>query len=232
MDDFFKFENKDLDFPFYNRIPKISAIDWLVLLLGLLMLIGIFIIPYQLDDNIVSILICLVLLVPLLYVSRGKISLFVRKPEKRDIKLIILCLLGYYAYTLTLSLLLSQIGIETTSNVILETDMDIVFWITTFIQLFGEELIKIVTFLITLFLTYKLTNNRKISVICGVITSMLFFGLLHYNAYNGALVQIISIIGIGSIFCTYPYLKTKNIVPGYIVHVLIDSIVFILTMLL
>lgn len=63
-------------------------------------------------------------------------------------------------------------------------------------------------------------------MICGLVISLLIFGLIHYNSYNGALAQIIFVIGFGSIFYTYAYLKTKNVIVAYISHILIDGIVF------
>ena len=48
---FFKFEEDGVDFPFYNGIPKLSMVDWVVLalapfLVGLITLYGDKVIPY------------------------------------------------------------------------------------------------------------------------------------------------------------------------------------------
>lgn len=231
MSDFFKFENEKLDFPFYNGKPSLSAIDWLLLVAGVLVFIWLLFSRIEINDYVVSVLLTLSVLIPLLYVCKGKFSLFFRKPERQDILLIIICLLGYYIYAISLNTILSYFGIGVNANVSTTGDMGLVFWITMLFQLLGEELFKVIILLIVMFLVYKFTNKRKLSMVCGVIISLLIFGLVHYNAYNGALLQIIFTIGLGSFIYFFAYLKTKNVMVSYITHILIDGIVFMLVMI-
>ena len=95
----------------------------------------------------------------------------------------------------------------------------------------GEELFKVIAFLIAMFLIYRITKNRKVSMIIGVLAALLAFGALHYYSYSGNWPQIIFIIGIGSLFYFYAYLKTKNVMVSYIVHLLIDGIIFVCAIL-
>ena len=230
MKDFFKFEEEGYDFPFYNGIPKISTIDWIILALSIIA-VGLLInFPIIIDDNLFSIALCLVTLIPLLYVSRGKIDLFFRMPKRKDIKLIIICVILYYIYAMGSIYILELIGIQTAANAS-NGAVDLLFILISFIQIIGEELIKVIVFLIAMFLVYKITNNRKLSIVISTAIALLIFGLMHYSAYNGNLIQIIFIIGLGSVFYMYAYLKTKNVVVSYLCHIIIDGLVFGLTLL-
>jgi hypothetical protein len=229
MKKFFKFENENIDFPFYNGKPLLSTPDWLILLAGVLAFIGLLFIRTPFDNNTISVLLCLSVLIPIIYVSKGKFELIFRKPKRKDIKLIILCLIGYYIYTLSITIVIDVLHMAPVENAVFSVDMNLVFWITVFIQLLGEELYKLSVFLILMHLLYKFTNDRKISLICSAIMTLLSFGLLHYHSYNGNLAQIICVIGIGGLIYFYPYLKTKNIVIAYIVHILIDAIPFLIS---
>lgn len=228
MDKFFKFENENIDFPFYNGKPLLSTSDWLILLAGVLAFIGLLFIQTPFDNNTISVLLCLSVLIPIIYVLKGKFELIFRKPEMKDIKLILLCLIGYYIYTISITMLIDVLHMAPVENAIFSVNMNLVFWITVFIQLLGEELYKLAVFLILMHLLYKFTKNRKISIICSAIVALLSFGLMHYYSYNGNLAQIICVIGIGGLIYFYPYLKTKNILVSYIVHILIDGIPFLI----
>lgn len=225
MNDFFRFEDDNRDFPFYNEKPKLSKIDWAILLIGVSIFIGIIIIPNNINRNIIPLILGLSTLLPILYVSRGNWNLFFRMPKLKDIPLIILCTLLYYSYSLTMIFILHGAGVGTNGNAV-TTNINIFLCLGLIIQILGEELFKVILMLIVMFLVYNFTNKRKISMICGLVISLLIFGLIHYNSYNGALAQIIFVIGFGSIFYTYAYLKTKNVIVAYISHILIDGIVF------
>ena len=231
MSKFFKFEDEKNDFPFYNGKPSLSKMDWLILLAGLLIFIGILLIPLKLDSNLVGLILCLSVLLPTLYVLKGNYGLIFRKPQTKDIKLIFLCLLGYYVYTLSVVSILSALSMPTAGNAIFGVNMDLAFWINVILQLMGEELYKLLVFLIVMALVYRFTNRRKIAMICGIIVAIFSFGLLHYSAYAGNLAQIIFVIGLGSLIYLYAYLKTKNIVVSYMVHLLIDGLPFLIAII-
>ena len=92
------------------------------------------------------------------------------------------------------------------------------------IQLFGEEFFKIFMLLLVMYGVYKLTNNSNIAVGLGLIGAMVIFGLCHYYAYDGRILQIILIQGFGSIFEYFAYLKTKNVWVSYLLHLVRDLI--------
>lgn len=223
MNNFYRFENENMDFPFYNGIPMLSSKDWLFLLAGVLVFIATLIIPANIDDNTTSLILCLSVLLPLAYVCRGRFELLFRKPERKDIKIIIACLIAYFIYSIVMGILLENLGLAPTTNAAVESNMDLVFWIMTFIQLLGEELFRASIFLIMMHALFNIAS-RKLSIILSTIVALLIFGLMHVNTYGGALAHIILIIGLGGIFYFYAYLKTKNVILSYIIHILIDVI--------
>ena len=92
-----------------------------------------------------------------------------------------------------------------------------------FVQLFGEELFKTNMLLGILLLLFRRSHNRKSAVVIATLVTALVFGLAHYAAY-GSIVQILLIQGLGSIIDMFAYLKTKNVLTSYAVHLLIDLI--------
>ena len=52
------------------------------------------------------------------------------------------------------------------------------------VQLLGEELYKLLTFLVVLILIYKLTKNRTLSVIVATVVMLLVFAVAHLTAYD------------------------------------------------
>lgn len=85
----------------------------------------------------------------------------------------------------------------------------------------GEEFFKVFLLLIIMYLVYKFTNNRNLAIRLGIIFTLIAFGFIHMGAY-GRLLQVLLIQGLGSIFDLYAYMKTKNVLVSYIIHLLID----------
>jgi hypothetical protein len=86
-DDFFKFEDK-VDFPFYNQIPSFPIKDKIVWIVALLVFAYLLFplfpsVLLDLPDSVMPILYCVVLLLPVLYSTKGKIGLVFKKPKKR-----------------------------------------------------------------------------------------------------------------------------------------------------
>ena len=90
------------------------------------------------------------------------------------------------------------------------------------ISLLEEELFKVTLLIILMAVIYYFTKDKKISVWVGVFLNLIIFGLCHLSAYNGNIIQCILVIGLGSFFDLFVYLKTKNIVNSWIVHVMYD----------
>ena len=222
-----------VDFPFYNDIPKLSVGEWLLLLAAVIIMLLLITVP-GLKTDYSPIILCLIMLIPALYVCKGDYSLFFKKPKKRDILTIILCVIASYVYTIAVAIILQFVlGYPLSQNAVLTkfSSPTVFLIISTLMQLMGEEFFKIFMLLIIMYVVYKSTNNRGLSISVGVILTLLIFGLAHSGAYSGRILQILLIQGVGSIFDLYAYMKTKNVVVSYIVHVLIDYIPFVYVML-
>lgn len=228
------FENtSEIDFPFYNGIPELSKFDWMVLAIGpILTLLTIFgitnYIPgieYVLTDNFMPIWFCLITLLPVTYVCRGKLQIFFKMPKLGDIKIILICFILNSIFTIGMAALLTSLGFKLSDNT--STIAHALFTtnnIFLLIQLIGEELFKVSLLLCIMALIYHFSENRRLSVVISTLFVMLVFGLMHLPAYNMNFIQSLFLIGLGAIFDLFPYLKTKNVTNSYIVHVLIDIV--------
>lgn len=229
MSDFFKFEDEDRDFPFYNNIPKLTKVEWVILalapfLVGLITLTSGKCIPYydMLPNGFVQVIYLLITIIPFTYVCHGKLGLIFKKPRLNDFKVIIICVILYFVWGAVIGKIGAFLGFSTDHNMMTKSAVTILDPIFTLIQLMAEELFKVSVLLIGMSLIYYFTKNRKNSLVFGIFASMMIFGLIHLTAYNNNLFQCVFIIGIGSIIHLYPYLKTKNVVNSYITHITID----------
>ena len=223
--DWFKFEDKDYDFPFYKKNPYIPKWGWVVLFLAFL--IGFFLSVYVKIHF--SILGCIVLIVPVLYFLKWDYNAIFRIPSRRDLVLIVALFVGYMIYAVAIGALLDQIGIVS-SGTVDPTSIDVMTLVNSIFSILGEEFIKFIPFMFLLRVIYKYTNNRKLSIIASVILIMIMFASLH--AYNPIMfIFALCIQGVGSIFEFYGYIKTKNIMVPYLCHLLTDEFIFIITIL-
>ena len=209
------------DIPFYNNIPKLAKLDWAILTGSVLLLIG-FLTIIPLPSEYLSISFFLLGLLPALYICKGKYNIFFKKISLKDIKLIILLLIGMYIYSIVMGAILVRLTGSIAGHSEMNTVPSLIFVISMIIQIFGEEFFKIFLLLILMYLVYRFTNNYKSSIIIGLIGSMIIFGLCHYMAYNGRILQILLLQGFGSIFEYFAYIKTKNIWVSYLLHLLRD----------
>ena len=229
MGEFFKFEDENMDFPFYNGIPQLSKIDWIVFalapfLIALISLSGGRCIPFveMLPNGTLPVCYFLVSFIPIAYICHGKLGLIFKKPKLKDFKVIIICFILYFIFSIVFGYLANYLGFATNANPAMKHSISLLPVILTLIQLMGEELFKVSVLLISMGVIYKFTKNRKNTMIFGTFICMMLFGLIHLTAYNYNIFQCLILIGLGSIIHLYPYIKTKNIVNSYLVHILID----------
>lgn len=225
----FQFLEDGIDFPFYNDIPKLSVAEWLFVLAGLILMIALIMglpIPKQLFD----LAICLVVLIPALYICKGNYGLLFKVPKLKDFLTIILCLIGYLIYEFIISgILFFVFKYPISGNSAMETmNFNFISAVGMLIHLMGEELFKILWLLLLMHAVYKLTNNRSLSIGLALAGTLFIFGMAHYYVYGGMVLQILLIQGLGSIFDVYAYMKTKNVIVSYILHIIIDWVPFVL----
>lgn len=224
----FEFLDDGIDIPFYNDIPKLSVFDWGIILASLILMIG-YITVIPITNEYLPLAIFLTGTIPALYICKGNYGLFFKKLRLKDIKLIILCVIGVYIYVVLIRLILSPVGM--TAHAGLDSSVSLLTIVNLLLQVLGEEFFKVFILLIAMYLVYKITGNRNMSIFIGIIASMIIFGLAHYDAYDGKILQILLVQGFGSIFEYYAYLKTKNILVSYLIHLIQDLIPVVMILL-
>ena len=224
----FQFLENGVDFPFYNDIPKLSVAEWLLVLAGILLMIAL-IMGLPVPEQYFDISICLVVLIPALYICKGNYGLFFKIPKLKDLLTIIKCAVLYIIYGEAAGIILLLFKYNVSGNSAIGAQgLNLISIVNTLIHLMGEELFKILMLLLLMYVIYRLTNNRSLSIGLGLIITMLTFGMCHYYAYDGRILQILLIPGLGSIFPLYGYMKTKNVFVSYLIHLLTDLAPFIM----
>ena len=222
--DYFKFENKDLDFPVYKKNPYIPKSGWIVLIIA--MIVGFLMQGLSGNEMIDSILFCFIVLIPLLYYLKWDFKALFQKPKAKEIGLAVALFAGYLIYSYTVGSVLDYFSLTGTSTL----EGISITWTSIpplLFSLMGEELIKLIPFLLFLRIFYKYSNNRKLSIVAAMLLVMVFFAMLHLMDLK-SLPSVLLMQGLGSIFEFYGYIKTKNVFISYITHLLTDVFIFAL----
>ena len=229
MEEEIKKNEVELDFPFYNDNPKIKIIDIIILAITPILFTIYCFIPYQIfPSGTGPYIFCFVQLIAFLYVARGNISLLIKKPKVKDFVRVIITVILAYVFSISVSAVIQYgLKIQLTANDVVTSDKGVAFWFEMIFQLFGEELYKILVFLVVLIIIHKLTKKRTFSIVIATTVSLFCFAIMHYTTYNNFL-HIILLQGVGSLFCMYNYLKSKNILTSYLQHLLFDFFPIIL----
>lgn len=253
----FNWEDNDAgDFPFYKQARIAKPVFWIKLLVLFVVIVFALLAVDLNQDSILNSLmdvgipkwlaaIPTLTLFPLLMFGtawllfRDETRGLFRKLKKSDAKVIVLCWLAYLVYSSLASVFLKLIGQTTVGDAAfghthgpeaIKNSVGILLQLPT--QLFGEELFALFALLIFMTVAYGLFKlNRKTSLIIGLVASGFIFGMAHYKAYDWHLAQMLLIIGAGRIFLTFAYLKTKNILASFLVHVGVDGGALILGIL-
>ena len=223
----FRFEKKDLDFPFYRKNPYVPKSGWIVLLVA--MFAGFIAQAIPEDEILGGLLFFLIIFIPLLYYLKWDIKAIFQKPTAREVGLALLLFAAYIVYAVAMDSLLYSFSMSG-SDVVSESYITIYSMLSLVFALMGEELIKFIPFMFFLRLFYKYSNNRKLSVIVSMIIVMICFGLLH-AVDTKSLLSVIVIQGFGSIFEFYGYIKTKNLLISYLTHFFTDFFIFAIILL-
>ena len=189
----FKFENKDLDFPIYKNNPHISKRGWILLFIALL--VGyVFVQGSQILEGIIA---CIVLIVPVLYFLKWDYKAIFQKPALKDVALAVGLFIAYILYAYVMTIVLSNVGIVGSSDAsptIAFMDIPPLIF-----SLMGEEFIKFIPFIFFLRIFFKYTDNRKLSVIVSMLVVMVLFACIHAFDFR-MLMFALFIQGLGSIF--------------------------------
>lgn len=233
--EFFKFENKNDDFPFYDGKPfYLTGIQSFILLI--IPILSTIIFEYM-GMSIPSFIPPFInIIIPLgifIILTKSSWTKLFRKIKLKDIKLIVIVLIVNYLITIIVGLSMKEIttlSVNPAADIIKGNTQfeNIIFFIKTIPMLFGEELITIIPFLVILQLANKtLKFSRKKAIIVAWVISALIFGAIHLPTYNWNIVQAILGISIVRLVLTYPYIKTKNLWISFFVHLLNDWILLL-----
>ena len=225
--DFFKFEREGLDFPFYRNNPKLNIGKWIILGISFIITMVLIIIPSTFGVDFKNLLYFLIPFIGFGIAVSWKYDLICKKFQRNDFKLIITLIVLELIFSIAIAFIMKSVfNIHGQTNPAIGNLDNIIFWIKFPLQIFGEELLKIIPFLIFLTIFYKITDNRKISIVISTVVALIIFGIMHLPTYNNLIYSII-VIGFGSIFTMFGYLKTKNIFVSYLIHLLFDLIPFL-----
>ncbi len=234
--------NDDRDFPFYNLLPaEIPTWKWLLIILscivgfGALSLIGF---ENQLLELIPRILFTAIPFVTFIVLAKPNWKVIFRPLKRADIPTVIVIWLLTLGLSALAALAISGGNPASfTANAATDTVLSggtlgvIGFYLGTFIQLFGEELVTILPFLAVLYwLHAKAKLSRKTAIILAWVITAIWFGALHLPTYGWNVVQAIVLIGIARLMLTLAFIRTKNILVSFGAHLLNDWVTFTLVM--
>lgn len=101
------------------------------------------------------------------------------------------------------------------------------FYLGTFIQLFGEELFTVLPFLAVLYWCHaKARLGRRTSVVLAWLVTAVWFGAAHLQTYGWDVVQALVVIGSARLVLTLAFVRTKNILVSFGAHLLNDWVTF------
>lgn len=229
--DWFKFENKDLDFPFYKKNPYVPKWGWIVLfvfaIFGFLFQLGDAVdFPQMVETLAFGLVGCFIMIFPILYFLKWDYKAIFQIPRAKDIAIAVGLFVGYIIYSFVIGSILDSLAVS--APVLVEESTTTIFTIPTLLfSLMGEEIIKFLPFMFFLRIFYKYSNNRKFSVIASMLLVMAFFAFLH-SLEPKYFLYAFCVQGLGSIFEFIGYIKTKNILISYITHLCTDVFIFAL----
>ena len=231
--EYFEFEDKGTDFPYYKNGDVFTRKTGLILVLSILLFAFLIFGPVKFQTHQEELILFLAMSLPFVIATGGKLGSLFKKPKLSDLKLVILCVLGDLFLLLiiviiqvTLSTLVPVDFIHTTQSFGEYSSITALAFLVELFQIVAEELYRVLIFIVALYLMYKFTKNRKTSIIIATIISLLIFGLMHINTYPNIAFCII-VMGFGTFFTLYPYLKTKNVLLSILVHMIYNLLVLI-----
>ncbi len=222
--DWFNFEDKDLDFPFYKKNPHVPKWGWIVLFI--LMIIGLFL---SMGSKIhLTIISCIIVVVPVLYFLKWDYKAIFQKLSRKDVALAFALFIGYIIYINIMDSVLGMFGLVPAN--LGGQQITVMTFLSLPFSLMTEEIIKFIPFMFFLRVVYKYSENRKLSIILSMIVTMIFFAFLHGFTLKLFLFTI-WIQGLGSIFEFIGYIKTKNILVSYLTHIFSDLFIYSIAIL-
>ena len=212
--------------PFLNGDSRFTTKNVAILLIGFLITVAAaFIIPPNGNVMLRSILFALPQLLAIVYVFKDDMSNIFRMPKPRDIIIVIIGFILMFVFEILANFIGMALGIPfQTNNSVNGTPLILI--IRSIIQLLGEELVKVIPLIIITAYLYK-SIGRKAAIIVAIIISQIIFALIHIPAYGFSIGFLLLYMGFSSIVLPLVYVKTKNVVLSYLIHLLFDLYAFL-----
>ncbi|MGM0291250.1 CPBP family glutamic-type intramembrane protease [Enterococcus sp. AZ029] len=151
-----------------------------------------------------------------------------------DLKIGIVFLVLQLIYVTVISRLIPNMSANETVNIYSKVPHTLknfsLIAFTTIGNLMLEEIFSIIIF-IALFKLLRYKFSRETAIGTALVLSSIVFGLMHFQAYNWHLAQMILLIGGERLFLTGAYIRTKNIWTSFLMHYVFDMAIFLLVFL-
>jgi len=231
------------DFPFYNLLPgEIATWKWITIILSCIVGFGVLTFTGSANQGIELISRILLTAIPLLtfiFLAKPNWKAIFRPLKLVDIPTMILFWLLTLAASASAAFLvsggdISHFQANSVTDDLLAGGMWNVIWfyVGTFIQLFGEELVTILPFLAMLYWVHsKFGLSRKKSMVIAWIITAITFGAMHLPTYGWNIVQAVVLIGVARLALTLAFIRTKNIAVSFGAHLLNDWATFTLVLI-
>ncbi len=231
------------DFPFYNLLPaEIATWKWAVIILSCV--VGFAVLTFTGSSNqgielITRILFTAIPLLTFIYLTKPNWKAIFKPLKWVDAPTIVFFWLLTLGSSAAVGFLVSGGDIShfqansATDSLLAGGAWNVVwFYVGTFIQLFGEELVTILPFLAVLYWAHsKFGLSRKKAIIAAWIITAITFGAMHLPTYGWNVVQAIVLIGVARIALTLAFIRTKNIAVSFGAHLLNDWATFTLVLI-
>jgi hypothetical protein len=221
------------DFPFYNGLPAALSVSGGVAILAgctagfAILLAAHHLIQYETGRWLGSAALVLLPIGALVLAVGPCWTSFFRRPTLRDV----LLALAFVPLTIVLQivvaipLFLAKMGVANPLFSVVAGAKGIGIadvLARTVLQIFGEELVCILPFIVFLSSLASAQMSRRQAVILAWLASSALFGLLHLPTYSWHLAQALVIIGSGRLVLTASYIATKSIWASFVTHLAAD----------
>jgi membrane protease YdiL (CAAX protease family) len=232
-------ERKDgLDFPFYNLLPaEIATWKWIVIILSCV--VGFAVLSFigwedQGFELIPRVLFTAIPLITFIVLAKPHWRAIFQPLKWADLPTVVIFWLLTVGASAAVGLFASGGDLShfqansATDQLLAGGSLNVVFfYVGTFIQLFGEELVTILPFLAVLYwLHSKVRLSRKAAIVLAWVITAITFGAMHLPTYGWNIVQAIVLIGVARLALTLAFIRTKNILVSFGAHLLNDWVTF------
>ena len=171
-----------------------------------------------------------------LAVGRAWTAIF-RRPTRRDIGLGLAFVPLTFLASAAVAIVLSRAGLTADNPIghLMSTASGVdlgLYFLSTGVQLMGEELVTILPFLVILAGLQAAGAARRTAIMAAWFATALIFGALHLPTYQWHVAQSLLVIGVARLMLTAPFLITRNIWSSYIAHLTNDWSLFALMVVL